>query len=56
MMGYSQDDIDQMQASISIARRLYLAYPSDLMDKAPVLEGLDKANSFFDGLIAEGRI
>ena len=54
MLGYNQDDINHMQAAISIARKLYLAYPSDLMDKSEVLQGLDKANSFFDGLWAEG--
>ncbi len=54
MLGYTQDDIDTMQACISIAKKFYLSHPSDLMNKKPVLDGLEMANSFFDGLWAEG--
>ena len=54
MLGYTQNDIDTMQASISLAKKFYLSHPSDLMNKQPVLDGLDMANSFFDGLWAEG--
>jgi hypothetical protein len=45
-----------MQASISLAKKFYLSHPSDLMNKQPVLDGLDMANSFFDGLWAEGYL
>ena len=56
MLGYTQNDIDTMQASISLARKFYLSHPSNLMNKQPVLDGLDMANSFFDGLWAEGYL
>lgn len=56
MLGYSEEDIYKMQAAISIAHRFYLKYPSDLIDKVEVLNGLESANSFFDGLWAEGYL
>jgi len=56
MLGYTQNDIDAMQASIEIAKKFFLSHPSDLMNKQPVLDGLDSAQSFFDGLWAEGYL
>ena len=47
MLGYEQSDIDTMQAAISIASNAPM-FPSDVRD------ALEMANSFFDGLWAEG--
>jgi hypothetical protein len=54
MLGYDKEDIVIMQECIEKAKQLYLSYPSDLMDKTRVTTGLEQANSFFDGLWAEG--
>jgi hypothetical protein len=54
MLGYDLEDIVIMQECIEKAKQLYLSYPSDLMDKTRVTTGLEQANSFFDGLWAEG--
>jgi hypothetical protein len=54
MLGYDKEDIAIMQECIEKAKQLYLSYPSDLMDKTRVTTGLEQANSFFDGLWAEG--
>jgi hypothetical protein len=54
MLGYDQEDISIMQECIETARKFYLSYPSDLMDKRRITTGLEQANSFFDGLWAEG--
>jgi hypothetical protein len=54
MLGYDQEDISIMQECIETARKFYLSYPSDLMDKKRITTGLEQANSFFDGLWAEG--
>lgn len=49
MLGYTQDDINKMQASISLVSNA-TGVP------APIKEGLEMANSFFDGLWAEGYL
>lgn len=49
MLGYTQDDVNKMQASISIVSRA-VGVPSEIK------EGLEMANSFFDGLWAEGYL
>jgi len=56
MLGYTQNDIDTMMGSIEIAKKFFLSHPSDLMNKKPVLDGLEMAQSFFDGLWAEGYL
>ena len=50
LLGYEQSDIDVMQASISIAKHYVPANSSN----DEVRRGLEMANSFFDGLWAEG--
>jgi len=52
MLGYEQSDIDTMQAAIRIAKS-YL--PANSSNDA-VRNGLEMANSFFDGLWAEGYL
>ncbi len=54
MLGYDLEDITIMQECIETAKQFYLKYPSDLMDKTRIVTGLEQANSFFDGLWAEG--
>ena len=54
MLGYTQEDIGTMQYAIETAKKFYLHYPSDLMDKTKIITGLEEANKFFDGLWAEG--
>jgi hypothetical protein len=54
MLGYDQEDILIIQESIETAKQFYLKHPSDLMDKTRITTGLEQANSFFDGLWAEG--
>ena len=50
MLGYEQSDIDVMQASISLAKHYIPANSSN----DELRRGLEMANSFFDGLWAEG--
>ncbi len=47
MLGYTQDDINKMQACISLLSKAD-GIPKELRD------GLEMANSFFDGLWSEG--
>ena len=54
MLGFDQEDINIMQECIETAKKFYLSHPSDLMDKTRITTGLEQANSFFDGLWAEG--
>ena len=56
LMGYAEQDILSMMASINIAKDFYFKYPSDLINKQPVLNGLQNAYDFLDGLLVEGRI
>lgn len=53
MLGYSEDDIIEMMASINIANNIIQSYYNE--NKA-FTNGLYKAYDFFDGLLAEGRI
>ena len=50
MLGYEQNEIDTMQAAIRIAKHYIPANSSN----DEVRRGLEMANSFFDGLWAEG--
>lgn len=52
MLGYEQEDINMMQAAITIAK----AYMPLNSSNDEVRKGLDMANSFFDGLWAEGYL
>jgi hypothetical protein len=52
MLGYEQKDVDLMQASITIA----LGYVPVNSSNDEVRNGLEMANSFFDGLWAEGYL
>jgi len=54
MLGYDQEDINIMMDSIETAKKFYLSHPSDLMDKTRISNGLELAQSFFDGLWSEG--
>ena len=56
MLGFDKEDINIMQECIETAKHFYLKHPSDLMDKTRVVTGLEQANSFFDGLWAEGYL
>ena len=56
MLGYDQEDINIMMESIETAKKFYLRTPSDLMDKTRITNGLELAQSFFDGLWAEGYL
>ena len=52
MLGYEEKDIYTMQAAINIAKSYIPANSSN----DEVRRGLDMANSFFDGLWAEGYL
>jgi hypothetical protein len=54
MLGYTQEDIINMQDAITRAQKFYLKYPSDLMPKDKFIAELEQVNSFLDGLWAEG--
>ena len=47
MLGYTLDDINKMQACISLASQFPNIPPA-------IVEGMEMALSFFDGLWAEG--
>ena len=55
MLGYTEDDVIQMIASIGIARSLYVTLPQDENIEG-IREGLAMAYDLLDGLLAEGRI
>lgn len=52
MMGYNEEDIYKMMASISIAK----AYLPLNTSNEEVLTGLQNTYDFLDGLIVEGRL
>ncbi len=52
MLGYTEEDIYKMQASISLAQSYLPANSSN----DEIRNGLEMANSFFDGLWAEGYL
>jgi hypothetical protein len=54
MLGYTKEDLDQMSNAVHDAKLFYIRSPSDLMDKQPLVDGLEKTVSFLQGLWAEG--
>jgi hypothetical protein len=55
MMGYTEEDVYKMMASINIARYHYVTVPQDENIEG-IREGLQMAYDFLDGMLAEGRI
>jgi hypothetical protein len=54
MLGYEMADVDEMINSVHDAKLFYLRSSSDLVDKQPLIDGLEKTVSFLQGLWAEG--
>ena len=54
MLGYTESDLNRMINAVHDAKLFYLRYPSDLMDKTELVKDLEMANSFLQGLWAEG--
>ena len=54
MLGYEVYDQEEMINAIHDAKLFYLRTPSDLIDKQPLVDGLERAISFLQGLWAEG--
>lgn len=54
MLGYTESDINEMINSVHDAKLFYMRYPSDLLDKTLLVNGLLKTNDFLQGLLAEG--
>jgi len=54
MLGYTEDNLDDMINAIHDSKLFYLKYPSDLMDKTELRTDLEMAISFLQGLRAEG--
>jgi hypothetical protein len=55
MLGYEMADVDEMINSVHDAKLFYLRSPSDLVDKQPLIDGLEKTVSFLQGLLEEGH-
>ena len=54
MLGYTLEDLNKMINAVHDAKLFYLRTPSDLMDKSELRADLEMANSFLQGLCAEG--
>lgn len=54
MLGYTEEDLNRMINAVHDAKLFYLRYPSDLIDKQPLIKDLEDAVSFMQGLWAEG--
>jgi hypothetical protein len=54
MLGYTLEDLNKMINAIHDSKLFYLRTPSDLMDKSELRADLEMANSFLQGLWAEG--
>jgi len=54
MLGYEVYDQEEMVVAIQNVKEFYLKHPSDLMDKKTIIDGLNKAEDFLQGLWAEG--
>jgi len=54
MLGYTLEDLNKMINAVHDAKLFYLRTPSDLMDKSQLRTDLEMANSFLQGLWAEG--
>jgi hypothetical protein len=55
MLGYKEDDVIKMMASINIARYHYITVPQDT-NIEEIRDGLSMAYDFLEGALAEGRI
>ena len=56
MLGYAKSDIEDMINSVHDVKLFYLKYPSDLIDKEPIVNGLLKTIDFLMGLQSEGYL
>ncbi len=55
MLGYTEDDLDQMINAVHDAKLFYIRKSgSTYVDKDPMVDGLLKSISFMQGLWAEG--
>jgi predicted RNA-binding protein with EMAP domain len=54
MLGYEISDQEEMITAVQNVKEFYLKYPSDLIDKKKVIDGLNKAEDLLQGLWAEG--
>jgi hypothetical protein len=54
MLGYTLEDLNKMINAIHDSKLFYLRAQSDLMDKSQLRTDLEMANSFLQGLWAEG--
>jgi hypothetical protein len=54
MLGYTLEDLNKMINAIHDSKLFYLRAGSDLMDKSQLRTDLEMANSFLQGLWAEG--
>jgi len=54
MLGYTSTDLNRMINAVHDSKLFYLRYPSDLIDKEPLINDLQDAVSFLQGLWAEG--
>jgi len=54
MLGYTSNDLNRMINAVHDSKLFYLRYPSDLIDKEPLVNDLQDAVSFLQGLWAEG--
>ncbi len=54
MLGYTLEDLNKMINAVHDSKLFYLRTPSDLMDKTQLRTDLEMANSFLQGLWAEG--
>ncbi len=54
MLGYTESDLNRMINAVHDAKLFYLRYPSDLMNKDPLVKDLEDTVSFMQGLWAEG--
>ncbi len=54
MLGYTLEDLNKMINAVHDSKLFYLRAQSDLMDKSQLRTDLEMANSFLQGLWAEG--
>jgi hypothetical protein len=54
MLGYTDTDLNRMINAVHDAKLFYLRFPSDLIEKDPLVNALQDTVSFLQGLWAEG--
>lgn len=54
MLGYTSNDLNTMMNAVAEAKSFYIKYPSNLMNKAGLVNDLSMAEDFLAGLWAEG--